>query len=213
MALGGRYASFCGAGEGAPRNLEKASDLSLNARRRGYPLCAKNPWHLAGSPNSPIRNTSQTGKRSLAILICAHGFAFLWWPPNTPSVSSRSATTSQIVSHAKTSAVHNFWQSPLQSLFKILVFMNAPRSMDRNLKNASMISTQQKKPWSNQKKAERFRRTSSRTSSVQVRSPSRSQPSLRTFPRCQYRFRETPWLFQGGPDWPHYARTANLGKS
>jgi hypothetical protein len=29
---------------------KKASDLSLNARRRGYPLCAKNPWHLAGSP-------------------------------------------------------------------------------------------------------------------------------------------------------------------
>jgi GAF domain-containing protein len=36
-----------------------------------------------------------------------------------------------------------------------------------------------KKPWSNQKKAERFRRTSSRKSSVQVRSPSRSQPSLK----------------------------------
>jgi hypothetical protein len=102
-----------------------------------------------------------------------------WWPPNTPSVFSRSATTSPTALHEKTSAVRNFWQSPLQSLFKILVFMNAPRSMDPNLKNASMISTQQKKPWNNQKKAERFRRTSSRKSSGQVRSLSLSQPSVK----------------------------------
>ena len=129
--------------------------------------------------SSRTQNTSQTGKHSLAIPICAHGFAFRWWPPNTPSVFYQSATTSLIALHERISATHNFWQSPLQSLFKILVFMNAPRSMDRNLKNASMISTQQKKPWRNQRQVARFGRINSGTFSVPVQSHSPSQPSAK----------------------------------